>query len=134
IIIEDARVTILDHMHPQRQPLRFWEVNVTLAAEKPTESLDLAGMPAGDSRRFALQGVLGGPHLRSAKFEAEFNSSQQTVQVSGAVEELNVTQELLSWLSPVAGPHLEGVAFQGYLDGEFDFHHRLASGTPPSIA
>lgn len=140
IVIEDARITLVDQLLPTAAPISLRDVDLTIQAKSalpvgdsvPVASPSRNGVPCLDS--FHVKGSLGGPHFRNFEFEAKCDFRQQKLELSGNLAELKITKELLSWSNALLGPQAAEVQLQGSLSGSFTVEHDLTGATPPQVS
>ncbi|QEG35031.1 hypothetical protein Pr1d_23210 [Bythopirellula goksoeyrii] len=140
IVIEDARLTLVDQMHPTAAPLSLRDVDLNIQAETvaPTSTLPSVANPSPEPMaclgRFEIKGTLGGPLVRQAEFEAKCDFRQQKLELSGSLVDLKLTKELLSWSGVILGPKAEEVQLQGSVTGNFSVEHELTGKALPKVS
>ncbi len=139
IVIEDARITLADHLHPTAAPLSLRDVDLTIEPEGKSASGDanllsdtIATSPCLGS--FQINGTLGGPHFRQAEFEAICDFREKKLSISGNLAELKLTKDLLSWSAALWGPNVQQIQLQGSLTGNFNLIHDLTGRNPPQLS
>jgi len=133
IIIEDARITLIDRQHPEAVPIALRDVNLTIQAQVQNAASDgpVAARPGISTCE--VQGTLGGPHFQEAEFTAVCNLQEQSLAVTGKFSDLKLTKDLFSWAQTLCGPQLAQVKLQGSLDGQFTARHALGANALPQV-
>ena len=133
IMIEDARITLIDRQNPQAVPIALHDVNLTIQAKTANAASDgpVAARPA--IATCEVQGTLGGPHFQEAEFTALCNLQERSLSVTGKFVDLKLTKDLFTWAEALFGPQVAQVKVQGSLDGQFSASHKFGTGTPPHV-
>lgn len=133
IIIEDARIWLIDRQHPEAVPIELRDVNLTVQA-KVTSDPGSGPLEAGPQiSTCEIHGTLGGPYFQEAEFRANCNLSEPAITVTGKFVDLKLSKELLSWGEVLFGPEVNQVKLQGSLSGEFTTSHTFTAGVPPKV-
>lgn len=133
IIVEDARITLIDRQNKQATPIQLRDVNLTI--QGVAENVQGDGPIAVTPRitRCEVQGTLGGPYFHEAEFTALCNLAEKSVEVAGKFTDLKVSEELLTWCAGIVGPEVAQVKLQGYVDGEFSASYQFVPGAVPQV-
>ncbi len=133
ILIEDARITLIDRKNPQAVPIALHDVNLTIQAKAHNAPTDGAMQARPAIAICEVHGTLGGPHFEEAEFNAICNLAEQSISGTGKFTKLKLTKELFSWAQAFGGPQLAQVELQGTLNGEFSASYQLNSTTRPQV-
>lgn len=128
IIIEDARITVVDRLNPQAVPIALRDVNLTIQATMKKGVTSSQAM-----QECEVQGTLGGPYFREAEFTAVCQMGSPSLEVQGKFTDLKVSKDLLSWAPVLFGQSASEVQLQGTVDGEFSASHHFQLGARPQV-
>jgi len=151
VVVEDARVSLVDHSHSQTVPLDLRDVDFTLtpinhpqsneastavdpSAESGSTAVVQQNSPSSSTQAFLVKGSMGGSLLKKGQFEIRFDPSAGTVSISSTFEELNFNSELYAWAQAYSGNWLDEMVVQGEVDGEINIDHQLGSDQQPRFA
>ncbi len=123
VVIQDALVVLSDERQSSLSPLILRDVNLTLngARDNPGE------------RNIKLHCTSSGPNVKRVEIHAQFDPQEQSLQVEGDVRQLQLTPELLAWITCYAGSIAGPSTLVGNIDGNFTVRHQWGSQTPPRI-
>ncbi len=133
IIIEDARITLVDRKNPQAVPIALRDVNLTIQAQATNAANGGAVASRPTIASCEVQGTLGGPQFQEAEFTALYNLQEQSLAVTGKFADLKLTKDLFSWAEALLGPQVAQIKLQGNLDGKFSVSHKLGTGALPHV-
>lgn len=131
IIVEDARITLIDRQHPSALPIALRDVNLTIQASVDSAPRSNAGNTP--ITQCEVHGTLGGPHFQEAEFRAICDLAEPSLQVKGNFTKLNLSPELLSWGEVFLGSKIKQFQLQGSLSGEFAASHTFREGSTPHV-
>lgn len=123
VVIEDAQVALADEGQATLAPLVLRDVNLTIsgAREIPGE------------RSIRAHCTLSGPNVKRAEFKAQLDPAGQSLEVAGELRQLQLSSELLAWVSCYGKGCVGPAALQGNVDGSFTVKHQWSTPTPPQI-
>jgi hypothetical protein len=132
IIIEDARLTLIDRQNPQAVPISLRDVHLTIQAAAEMKST-APGEFKPSLTTCDVEGTLGGPHFQKAEFNAVCNFVENSIRVNSKFSDLKLSKDLLSWAEVLFGPAASQVKVQGSLDGEVTASYQFGGTAMPQV-
>ncbi|MGI9429095.1 MAG: AsmA-like C-terminal region-containing protein [Bythopirellula sp.] len=127
VIIENAQFTLADQSQSGLPPLSLRDINLKLRPQPP------AADGRDTSQSMTIDGTFGGPMLSSAELHARCDPAQQSVQLKGKFQQLQISKELLAWMAALSGNHLNKTSLVGKVDGEVTVEHQFGTDALPRV-
>ena len=126
LVIENAQIMLVDESQKGLPPLSLKDVNLAIHSSDSEQTVHAL-------QPLEIDATFGGPLVERAEVHAHCDLANQSFQLSCNFEELEITQDLLTWAAALTGKSLEQTSLVGKVDGELVVEHQLGNGTQPRI-